>query len=167
MDFRRSANLYFSIVKSSYLAYVPTRAVRENSKVEHEVQSEASYYIIHPRRFARNASYERSCFWWIRPRRTQKSRRSSSSTPHLMGHGPGRPVKTRGRSHGHGGLRSLVAVVHLILWAALRAGRQNTVCLAEGHIWVTYKAHTSWAAVRPGQPFFQKFHPGPAQTIGP
>ena len=25
----------------------------------------ASYYIIHPRRFARNASYERSCFWRI------------------------------------------------------------------------------------------------------
>ena len=36
---------------------------------------------------------------------TRKSR-SCSSTPHLMAHGPGRPVKTRGRPHGHGGRRS-------------------------------------------------------------
>ena len=38
-------------------------------------------------------------------RHTQKSRSCSSNTPHPMGHGPGQPVKTRGRPHGHGGRR--------------------------------------------------------------
>ena len=32
----------------------------------------ASYYSIHPRRFARNASYERSCFWRITTRAQPK-----------------------------------------------------------------------------------------------
>ena len=123
----------------------------------------ASYYIIYPRRFARNESYERSCFLadkdpgtlkkvqvvavvlhisWATARpsplkhvggltgtvdvgvvvavvhhitwaavRAGPSKHigrlmgRSSSTSHLMGHGPGRPVKARGRPHGHGGCR--------------------------------------------------------------
>ena len=32
----------------------------------------ASYYIIHPRRFARNASCERSCFWRITTKTPEK-----------------------------------------------------------------------------------------------
>ena len=58
----------------------------------------ASHYMIHPRRFARNASYERRCFWRITTQAHPASRTCSSSTPHLMGHGPGRSVKTRSTS---------------------------------------------------------------------
>ena len=36
--------------------------------------------------------------------------------------GPGRPVKTRGRPHGHGGRQSSTSIVHRISWAAVRAG---------------------------------------------
>ena len=47
-------------------------------------------------------SYEPSCFRWITTQAHPKSLSCSGSTPRLMGHGPGRPVKTRGRLHGHG-----------------------------------------------------------------
>ena len=57
----------------------------------------ASYYIIHPRRFARNASYERSCLLF------------------LADNVPGTPKKV-----------VVVAVVHHISWATARAARQNT-----------------------------------------
>ena len=68
----------------------------------------ASYYTKYytPEAICQNAWYERSCLWRITTRHTQKSRSCSSGTLHFMGHGPGRPVKTRGRPHGHGGRRS-------------------------------------------------------------
>ena len=65
----------------------------------------ALHSITHPRRFARNASYERSCFWRTTTQTHRKKSSCSSSTPHLMGHGPGLPVTTRGQSHGHVGRR--------------------------------------------------------------
>ena len=40
------------------------------------------------------------------PRHTKIIRSCSSGTPHLMDHGSGRPVETRGRPHDHGGRRS-------------------------------------------------------------
>ena len=47
----------------------------------------ASRCTTHPRRFARNASCERSCFWRITSQAHQKKNGScSSSTPHLIGH---------------------------------------------------------------------------------
>ena len=38
-----------------------------------------------------------------------------------MGDGPGRPVKTRGLPHGHGGRRSSSSTLHL-MGSAVRAG---------------------------------------------
>ena len=102
----------------------------------------ASYYIIHPSRFARNASYERSCFWRITTYTPKKlvlvavvhhiswataragpskhvgglphggRRSSSSSGTHLMGSGPGRPVKTHGPPHGPGGAAHIDPTCH-------------------------------------------------------
>ena len=89
-------------------------------------QDKASHYIIRPRRFARKMHRTNvAVFGGSRPRHTRKSRSCSSSTPHLMGHGPGRPVKTRRRPHGHGGRHSSSSTVHRITWAAVRAGRSK------------------------------------------
>ena len=98
-----------------------------------------------------------------RPKHTQKSRRSSSSTPHLMGHGPGRPVKTRGRSHRHVGGRSCSSSSAPNLMGSAPGRASEHVCLAERHIWVTYRADISWAAVRPGASNFERMGRGPAR----
>ena len=80
-----------------------------------------------------------------RPRHTQRSRSCSSSTPHLMGHGPGGPVKTRGRPHGPGGTAHIKPTSH-----GPRPGPAHQI--ARG-----------WAAARPGQPNFQRMRRGPAR----
>ena len=130
----------------------------------------ASDYTILLRRFARIASYERSCF----SRMTTQAHKKkvvlvrSNSTPHLMGYGPGRPVKTCGRPHGHGGRRisSSSSTPHLMgsdpgrpvarqnTWAASWAGRSGP-----------YRAHISWAAVRPGPSNFERMRRGSARPI--
>ena len=108
----------------------------------------ALYYIINRRRCARNASYERSCFWRIATQAHQKNRSCSSNTPHLMGHDPGRPVKTHGPPHGPGGAAHIEPTSH-----GPRHGPAHQV-------------FRGWAAAGPNPSHFQIFHglarPGPS-----
>ena len=135
----------------------------------------ASYYNKHPRRFARNASYERSCFWRTTTRTPQKSRSCSSSTPHLIGHGPGRPVKIRGRPHGHGGRRrsSSSSTPHLMGSGPGRPVKNHGPGGA-AHIEPTshgprpgpaHQIFRGWAAARPSSSKFQRMGRGPTQPI--
>ena len=134
----------------------------------------ASYYIIHHKRFARKASYERSCFRRITTQAHPKSRRCSNSTPHIMGHGPGRPVKTRGRPHGHGGRRSSSSSTpHLMRSGPDRPVKTHGPPHGPGraaHIEPTshgprpgpaHQNFREWAAARPSPSHFQIFTAGP------
>ena len=139
----------------------------------------ASYYVIHPRRFARIALYERSCFWRITTQPHPRSRTCSSSTPHLMGYGPGRPVKTRGRPHGHGGRRisSSRSTPHLMVSGPGRSVKPHGPPHGPGgaaHIEPTshgqrpgpaHQMSRGWAAARPGPSKFQRMGRGPAWPI--
>ena len=71
-------------------------------------------------------------FGGSRPRNTGICRSCRSSTPHLTGHGPGRPVKTRGLPHGHGGRHSSSSIVRRISWAAVRAGLSKHMVRLKG-----------------------------------
>ena len=79
-----------------------------------------SYYITHPRRFAKNASYERTCFWRI-----------TTQTPKIvvvvaLVHNISWATARAGPSKHLGGLMGtvnvvvVVAVLHQISWAAVR-----------------------------------------------
>ena len=67
----------------------------------------------------------------------------ASSTPHLMGSGPGRPVKTHGPPHGPGGAAHIEPKSH--------GPRPGPV----------HQISRGWAAARPGPSIFQKSRSGP------
>ena len=93
-------------------------------------------YLVHPRRFARNSSHERSCFWWKRPRLIQKNRSCSSSTPHIMGRSPGRPVRTRGCSFGLFNYDSYVSFRAIgVIWGICDLAAE-LVCLFFWTLWL-------------------------------
>ena len=138
----------------------------------------ASYHIIHPRRFARNASH---CFWrkTTQPHPKQSYNSCSSCKPHLMGYGPGRLVKTCGRPHGRGGRRTSSGSCkpHLMGYGP---GRPVKTCRpphgpgGAAHIEPTshgprpgpaHQISRGWTAARPGPSKFQRMGRGPAQPI--
>ena len=127
-----------------------------------------------------------------RPRHTHKSRGCSRRTPHLMGHGPGRPVKTRRWPYGRGGRRrsSSSRTPHLLCSGRGRPVKTRRPPHGQGG--AAYIEPTShgpgpsisrgWAAARPGPSECQRMgrdptqpikfsifpaRPGPAQTNGP
>ena len=59
-----------------------------------------------------NISTDIAVFNRQRPRHAPKSSCCSSNSPHLMGHGPGRPVKTRGPLRGPGGAAHMEPTYH-------------------------------------------------------
>ena len=95
-----------------------------------------------------------------------------------MGRGPGRPVKTRGPSHGQDGCRSSRSSIHLS-WAAARTGPAHQFlddgprpgpahqisgcCAAAGPGPSHFRSFTA----RPASHFFPKFsaRPGPADHV--
>ena len=81
----------------------------------------ASYYIVHPRRFARNASYERSCFRRI-PGTPKKV--VVVAVIHHISWATARasPSKHVGGLMGTVGVVVVVSAVHHTSWAAVRAG---------------------------------------------
>ena len=100
------------------------------------------------------------------------TRRTSSSlyiyrgrrTLHVMGHGPGRHMKTRGPSHGKDGrLLVVVSLLHIISWA--------WPGLACEYIWGpswagrsgSRRVHISGASARPGLSIFKMTGRGPAR----
>ena len=82
----------------------------------------ASYYVIHPRRFARNASYERSCFRRITSQAHPKV--VVVAVIHHISRATGRagPSKHVDGLMGTVDVVVVVAVVHHISWAAVPAG---------------------------------------------
>ena len=114
-----------------------------------------------------------------RPRYTQKSRSCSSCTPRLMHHRPGRPVKTRGQSHGHGGHRcSSSSTPHLMGSGPGRPVKTHGPPHGPGraaHIEPTshgprpspaHQISRGWAAARPGPSNFHMMgRGGPARPI--
>ena len=74
-------------------------------------------------------------------------RLSSSSTPHILGRGRGRPVKTRGPPHGPGRSVHVEPIYH-----RPRSGPAHQICIL-------------WATARPGPSFFQRIGHGPARPI--
>ena len=104
------------------------------------------------------------------------TRRTSSSlyiyrgrrTLHVMGHGPGRHMKTRGPSHGKDGrLLVVVSLLHIISWA--------WPGLACEYIWGpswagrsgSRRVHISGASARPGLSIFKMTGRGPARPGPP
>ena len=94
---------------------------------------------------------------------------SSRSTPHLIGRGPDRPVKTRGPPHGQCGATHVEPITHRLRpglahhfsrrWAAVRPGLSISGC---------------WAAARPiifstfygpVHHIFEVLRPGPVRPI--
>ena len=114
-----------------------------------------------------------------RPRHTQKSRSCSSSTAHLMGHGPGCPVKICGRPHGHGGRRtsSSSSTPHLMGGGPGRPVKTHGPPHGPGGAarieptshgpWPgpAHQISRGWAAARPGPSIFQGMGRGPARPI--
>ena len=115
-----------------------------------------------------------------RQRHTPKSRSCSSSTLHLLGHGPGRPVKTRERPHGHGGRRSSSSSSkpHFMGSGPGRPVQTHEPHHGPGgaaHIEPTshgprpgpaHQVSRGWAAARPSPSHFQNFtaRPGPSSV---
>ena len=103
----------------------------------------------------------------------------SSSTSHLMAHGPGRPVKTRGRPYWHGGRRrsSSSSTPHLMGSGPGRPVKTYRPPHGPGgaaHIEPTshgprpgpvHQISRGWAAARPGPSNFQSMGCGPARPI--
>ena len=85
---------------------------------------------------------------------TQKNRNCSSSTPHLMGHGPGRLVKTRGRPHGHDGSSSISS-----------GSTPQLMGSGPGRPVKTHGPPHGPIAARPGPSNFQRMGRGPARPI--
>ena len=93
---------------------------------------------------------------------------SSRSTPHLIGRGPDRPVKTRGPPHGQCGATHVEPITHRLRpglahqffrrWAAVRSGLSIFWML--GRSPVHHIFNVSW----PGPSHFRRFtvRPGPA-----
>ena len=116
-----------------------------------------------------------------RPGHTQNNRSCSNSTPHLTGHGPGRPVKTLGRPHGHGGRRSngssISSTPHLMGSGPGRpvethgsphgpGGAAHTEPTSHGpRPDPAHHISRGWAAARPGPSKLQRMGRGPAQPI--
>ena len=125
------------------------------------------------------AYYERSCFRRITTQVHAKTRSCSCSTPRLMGHGPGRPVRTRGRPHGHGRRRSSSSssTPHLLGSGPGRPIKRHGPPHGPGgaadieptsHGLRPGPAHPiskGWAAARPGLSKFQRMGRGPTQPI--
>ena len=102
-----------------------------------------------------------------------------------MGHGPGRPVKARGRPHGHGGRRSSSSnsTPHLMGSGPGRPIKTHGLPHGLGgaaHIEPTshgprpglaHPIFRGWAAARPAHRFFIFLPPGPAhycfKSLGP
>ena len=96
-----------------------------------------------------------------------------------MGHGPGRPVETRGRPHGHGRRRrsSSSSTPHLMGSGAVRPVKTHGPPHGPGgaaHIERTshgprpgpaHQFSRGWAAARPGPSNFQRVGRGPTQPI--
>ena len=59
----------------------------------------------------------------------------------------------------------VVAVVHHISWAAVRAGPSKHMGRLMGRAERPYRAHISWAAARPGPSNFERMGRGPTQPI--
>ena len=97
----RHAACVAKIAKSVVCTPITRNAIKALIRHLHK----ASYHSIHLRRFARNAPYKRSCFGRMMTQPHSKGRRYCKSTPHLMGHGAGRPGKTSRRRRRHGGRR--------------------------------------------------------------
>ena len=110
---------------------------------------------------------------------TQNSRCCSISTQHLMGHGPGRPVQTFGRPHGHGECRRSSSSTTPDL---LGSGPNLPVKTHGPPHEPGVAAHIEPAShgprpgpahqffkrlgpVRPGPSHFQTFWPGPARPV--
>ena len=122
---------------------------------------------MNPRRFARNESYERSCFWLITTREHPKKVVVVAVLDHIswatarVG-----PSKYVGGLMGTVDVVVLMAVVHHISWAAVRAGPSE-------HIWAAswagrrgpHGACISWAAAWPSPPIFERMGRGPARSI--
>ena len=107
---------------------------------------------MHPRRFARNASHERSCFWRITTQPHPKNSIVAPVVPRLMGSDPGRPVKTHGPPHGPGEAAHIEPTSH-----GPRPGPAHQFCIGR-------------AAARPGPSNFRgraaarhNFQIGPAR----
>ena len=59
----------------------------------------------------------------------------------------------------------IVAVVHHISWAAVRAGSSNTWAASWAGRSRAYRSHISWAAARPGPSKFDRMGRDPARPI--
>ena len=117
-------------------------------------------------------------FWRITIQAHPKSRTCSSSRPHLMGRSPGRPVKTRGRPHGHGGHRSSSSSTRNLVGSGPgRPVKTHGPPHGPGgaaHIEPTshgprpgpaHQISRGWAATRPGPSNFQRMGRRPARSI--
>ena len=95
----------------------------------------ASYmmYMIHPRRFARNASYECSCLWRITDRGTPQ-KVAVVAVVHYISWATARagPSKHVSGLMGTVDVVVVVAVVNHISWAAVRAGPSKHMSLIMG-----------------------------------
>ena len=97
---------------------------------------------------------------------------SSNSTPHFVGRGPGRPVKTRGPLHGlcraahikptpHG---PRPGPAHQIFYMMGRGPARPIKLLDDGpRPGPAHQVSTRWAAARPGPSNFFNSRPGPAR----
>ena len=124
---------------------------------------------MHPRRFARNASHERSCFWRITTQPHPKNSIVAPVVPRLMGSDPGRPVKTHGPPHGPGEaahteptyLGPRPGPAHQIIrgWAAARPGPSKFHRMGRGPTQPTTFFHIVTAWPGPAHQFFESLGP--------